>query len=253
MTRARPHDDSSGGRAPARDAPGQTVIDPADDPADHRDDSIASAEALYSAHIELALRLARRYSYSGQLDDDMAQVARIALWLAAERYESDRGVFVRFAAVTIVGELKKHLRSNGWAVHVPRGLQEDALTVGRTIDRLSGELGRAPTPREVAHATGFAVERVVDALEVRTARYSSDDSELEHRPAREESMVDSIELRRALTAMSDDDQRLIAMRFVDGLTQSEIAARVGVSQTQVHRRLVRAISELRQYFDPEIA
>ena len=200
---------------------------------------------LFEQHLALADRLARRYAFGPGVDEDLQQVARLGLHLAAQRFDPDLGVFVRFATVTIVGELKKHLRSHGWGVHVPRPLQEDSITVAAAVDRLTGRLGRAPTVSELADHTGRDRERVVEALRVRDARFSSSLAAAGDRPE-QTNTADRAIVAVALDDLADDERELIRWRFEDGLTQSEIGERIGISQPQVHRRLSRAIEALRE-------
>ncbi|MEP1126366.1 MAG: sigma-70 family RNA polymerase sigma factor, partial [Ilumatobacter sp.] len=185
-------------------------------------------------------------SFGSGLDDDLRQVAHIGLFLACQRFDPDRGVFVRFASVTIIGELKKHLRSTGWSVRVPRALQEDSITVASAVDRLTGRFGRSPTIGEIAEHTGFDRERVAEALLTKQARFATSVEQSEIDVAGFGDLVDTAMLRAALDAVDDDVRRLIELRHVDGLTQSEIGRLIGISQPQVHRRLARAEATLRE-------
>jgi RNA polymerase sigma-B factor len=148
--------------------------------------------------------------------------------------------------VTIVGELKKHLRTSGWNVHVPRRVQEDALAVQATIDRLSVELGRSPRLSEVARATHLTIERVSQAIRARTARYAA----VELEPDRSGSptgwfgLGDDLDLRAAVQALPPADRQLISLVFDSDLTQREIASRIDISQSQVQRRLARVLERL---------
>ncbi|MEP4652524.1 MAG: sigma-70 family RNA polymerase sigma factor, partial [Ilumatobacter sp.] len=206
----------------------------------------AASEQRFHDHVSLADRLARRYSFGSGLDDDLRQVAHIGLFLACQRFDPDRGVFVRFASVTIIGELKKHLRSTGWSVRVPRALQEDSITVASAVDRLTGRFGRSPTIGEIAEHTGFDRDRVAEALLTKQARFATSVEQSEIDVAGFGDLVDTAMLRAALDAVDDDVRRLIELRHVDGLTQSEIGRLIGISQPQVHRRLARAEATLRE-------
>ena len=196
-------------------------------------------------HLSLADRLARRYSHGGVLDDDLRQVARLGLLLASRRFDPELGHFVRFATVTIVGELKKHLRSHGWAVRVPRALQEDSITVAAATDRLTSSLGRPPSIGEVAEVVGFQRERVADAVRVREARFGASGEHLEETVLGGSDPAESAVLGDALSHLDEGERTLLAYRFRDGLTQSEIGELLGISQPQVHRRLAAAVGRLR--------
>ncbi|WP_158412467.1 sigma-70 family RNA polymerase sigma factor [Ilumatobacter nonamiensis] len=205
----------------------------------------ASEEELFERHLALADRLARRYSFGSGLDEDLRQVARMGLLFACRRFDPERGAFVRFAVVTINGELKKHLRSHGWGVRVPRALQEDSITVAAASERLTSRLGRSPSVGEVADETGFEGERVVEAIRAREARFTTS---VEHQGIDAADPVNSMDaalLSHAMSNLDDDERALIEYRFRDGLTQSEIGRLIGISQPQVHRRLSAAIENLR--------
>lgn len=200
---------------------------------------------LFEEHVRLAERLARRYSFGAGVDDDLRQVAQIALLLACRRFDPERGSFVRFATVTIAGELKKHLRSSGWGVRVPRALQEDSITVANAIDRLTSRLGRNPEVGEVAEHTGFERERVVEAVRARQARFSTSVEGAGVDVADHGDEAVRAELWVALDRLHDDERRLVHHRLVDGLTQAEIGRLLGISQPQVHRRLGAVMAKLR--------
>jgi RNA polymerase sigma-B factor len=130
----------------------------------HRAGDLAAREELVERLLPFARELARRYAYTDEPFDDLLQVAYLGLIKAIDRFDPDRGAkFTSFAAPTILGELKRHFRDKGWAVRVPRDLQERALAVIREAEALSKELGRSPKPREVAHALGCSVEEVLEA------------------------------------------------------------------------------------------
>jgi RNA polymerase sigma-B factor len=215
---------------------------------------------LIEAHVRLADFCARRFVYRGEPFDDLRQVALVGLLKAVERFDPDRGVrFTSFATPTIVGELKRHFRDRGWAVHVPRRLQELHLQVGRLVGTLSQELGRPPTTAELADRASVSEEEVLESMEAATLyRLSSldvtrvDDDGLEvavgSRLGAEdpefgsaESRVEVLELLRQLP---DREQKIVYLRFFEGLTQAEIAERVGLSQMHVSRLLARSLDEL---------
>ena len=202
-------------------------------------------EEIVAAHVPLADRLARRYSNGIGVDDDLRQVAHIGLFHAARRFDPTVGMFARFAAVTVVGELKKHLRDMGWGVRVPRSLQEDAITVAAARDRLTTRLGRQPTVGEVAEHTGFDSERVVEAIRVQESRFAASVDQLIVDLADSSATEESALVNVGLTQLDVDEQRLLHLRFVEGLSQSEIGRLIGISQPQVHRRLASALESAR--------
>lgn len=199
----------------------------------------------FVSHRALAARLAYRYHRSSN-PTDLGQVADIALLLASRRYEPSRGPFERFAIVTIVGELKKHLRRTAWNVHVPRRTQEDALTVQAAIDRLSVEFGRSPRLSEVARASDLPVERVSQALRARNARFAAEEPDPDRSTASgaTDDPADGMDVRRAVDGLCTADRALVALAFDRDFTQRDIAARLGISQSQVQRRLKRALAEV---------
>ncbi|MGB3735507.1 MAG: sigma-70 family RNA polymerase sigma factor [Ilumatobacter sp.] len=211
----------------------------------------AESEQRFNEHVGLADRLARRYSFGTGLDDDLRQVAHLGLLLACRRFDPERGVFVRFATVTIVGELKKHLRSTGWGVRVPRSLQEDSITVAAGVDRLTARLMRSPSVGEVAEHTGFDRERVTEALRTRQARFSTSIERNEIDVAGFDDPADSAVLEQALDQLDPSERQLIELRHQQGLTQSEIGRLIEISQPQVHRRLARAEQALRELLREE--
>jgi RNA polymerase sigma-B factor len=218
---------------------------------------------LVRRFMPLAAQLARRYSTSREPLDDLVQVASLGLIKAVDRYDASRGTaFSSFAVPTILGELKRHFRDVGWAVHVPRALQELTLRVRAEVDELSRALGRSPTAAEVAASLGEPIESVVEALESATAhhavsldapRRSSDEDDRDaawhERLGAEEDGYDRVEwrgsLQRGIRALPERDRMILALRFEDELTQSEIAERIGVSQMHVSRLLRRALDRLR--------
>jgi RNA polymerase sigma-B factor len=228
-------------------------------------DPVARAE-LIERCLPLARSLAGRYARAGESLDDLVQVATIGLIKAVDRFDPTRGIaFSSFAVPSILGELKRHFRDHGWAARVPRPLQERVLRVNATVERLASELGRAPKPREVAAESGFSVEDVLEALEAGTAfdsvsldaplsrgerggtaTYADSVGEVDPR-------LELIEYRSVvaatLRAMPKREREVLALRFAEDMTQSEIAARVGVSQMHVSRLIRRALARLQAVAD----
>ena len=146
----------------------------------HRHGDVAAREELAERFIPLARDLALRYSYTDESLDDLLQVACLGLIKAIDRFDPDRGTkFTSYAAPTILGELKRHFRDKGWALHVPRDLQERSLALSRETEALSKQLGRSPSIREVALALGCTVE---SALEASEAAASYEAASLDGRP-----------------------------------------------------------------------
>jgi RNA polymerase sigma-B factor len=211
-------------------------------------------DELFRLMLPLARRLARRYQRSGEPLDDLFQVASMALYSALQRFDPDRGVeFPVFAVPTITGELKRYRRDFAWSVHVPRSLQERALAVRRELNQLSSELGRDPTPRELAARCDLPVEDVIEACVAADARFAAS-LDHEHRldplPIRagEDPGFGRVEERdvvgRAMRALPAREKRMLALRFGQDLTQHEIAQDMGISQMQVHRVLTRALERV---------
>lgn len=224
---------------------------------EHRDP--AAREILIERFLPLAKALARRFVDTGEPLDDLRQVAALGLIKAIDRYDPTRGArFTSFATPTILGELRRHVRDKGWAVHVPRKLQERALAVGRETETLTGRLRRSPTPREVAEELGCAVEEVLEAQEAASS-YAADP--LDALVAGDEHAADAAGLlggedpryariddrdaiARGWRSLAELDRRVLELRFAQDLSQREIGERVGCSQMHVSRLLRRALGQL---------
>ena len=219
-------------------------------------------DELLSFFLPLAANLARRYSGAREPMEDLQQVANLGLLKAIDRFDPASGnAFSSFAVPTILGELKRYFRDFGWSVHVPRGVQEAALKVERAQQQLAGASGRSPNVEELAEHLGWEVGEVLDALEAGSAHHSvsldapteSDDEEqptLGDAIGTTDSELESVDANLSLAAaaaeLSERERRVLALRFVDDLTQTEIAERLGISQMQVSRILRRAIEQLRE-------
>ena len=218
-------------------------------------------DELVEEHAPLAHFLARRFANRGEPVDDLVQVALVGLLKAVERFDPERGLqFSTFATPTILGELKRHFRDRGWAVRVPRRVQELHLQLGRIVATLGQEHGRSPTPAEVAGRAGVSEEEVLEAMEAGSlyrlvsldgpaTRDDDETSELVSCLGDEDGAFEQIEHRAELDdllgALPDRERRIVELRFFDGMTQSEIAERVGVSQMHVSRLLARSLEMLR--------
>ena len=198
----------------------------------HEHGDLQAREQLIEQYMSLVRSLARRYSYRGEQLDDLVQIGSIGLIKAIDRFDIDRGVeLTTYATPNIIGEIKRHFRDRGWAVRVPRGLQELNVQLSKLIEQLTVQLGRSPTIPELAKAASVEEEEVLEALESGRA-YSSlslssgggteDGEELDPR-----------------------ERQILHLRFFEGLTQSQIAQQVGISQMHVSRLIRRALEKIR--------
>jgi RNA polymerase sigma-B factor len=227
----------------------------------HREGDLAAREELVLRFMPLARQLASRYRHAGEPQEDLVQVACVGLLKAVDRFEPERGNgFTKYAVPTILGELKRHFRDKGWAVHVPRATQELALKVSEALSTLPGRIGRSPRPRDIAQEVGAPVEQVLEAMEAATAyeaasldapRPGGDDDDgwsLADTVASEERGYQLVEigeaLRGSIGALPERERLILKLRFEQDLTQSEIATQVGVSQMHVSRLLRRSLDRL---------
>jgi RNA polymerase sigma-B factor len=227
----------------------------------HREGDVTAREQLVERFLPLARQLARRYQRGGEQLDDLVQVASLGLLKAIDRFDPGRETaFSSFAVPTILGELKRHFRDKGWAVRVPRDLQELAVKVDRVADEMSRELGRAPTPAEIGERVGATVEQVLEAREASAAyRAVSLDRPRTEDEDDGDSYADAVgeddpgyrlaeaaaTVERLMRVLSDREREVLRLRFAEDLTQSEIGARVGVSQMHVSRLIRQSIARLR--------
>ena len=226
----------------------------------HRAGDLAAREELVERFLPFARDLARRYSYTEESFDDLVQVASLGLIKAIDRFDPDRGAkFTSFAAPTILGELKRHFRDKGWALHVPRDLQERTLAVTRETEALSKSLGRSPKVREVANSLGCPVEAVLEAqeasasyeaasLDAPTSRDDDEAAALVDMLGDDDSAYELVESRDAIAstwkALPDVERKVLELRFMHDLTQREIGDQIGYSQMHVSRLLRRALNLL---------
>jgi RNA polymerase sigma-B factor len=217
-------------------------------------------DELVEDHVPLARFLARRFADRGESLDDLLQVALLGLFKAVDRFDPDRGLrFSTYATPTILGELKRHFRDRGWAVRVPRRVQELHVQLGRLVGSLSQDLGRSPTPAEVAARAGVSEEDVLEAMEAGglyrlvslDGTLTDDDDVLDlsgqlgDEDPSFDRIDDKVELEELLAVLPEREQKIVLLRFFDGLTQSEIADRIGISQMHVSRLLARSLAALR--------
>jgi RNA polymerase sigma-B factor len=222
----------------------------------------AARNELVNRFLPLARKLAHRYRGAHEPYDDLAQVASLGLVKAIERFDPDRGTaFSSFAVPTILGELKRYFRDLGWSVHVPRGAQERALKVEEAQQKLSARRGRPPTVPELAEYLELSVEEALEALEAVGAHHSvsldaphTDDqgsagtfaSSFGQEDARFELIDEGLTIAAAAKRLPVHERRVLHLRFVEDLTQTQIAERVGVSQMQVSRILRHALGRLEE-------
>lgn len=227
----------------------------------HRHGDHAAREELVRRMLPLARRMARRYHRSDESFDDLVQVATVGLIKAIDRFDPARETaFSSYAVPTMLGELKRYFRDNGWAVHVPRGMQERVMRVDATMRELSRTLGRAPSAAEVAGVLKLETEQVLEAMEAASAydavsleafRFGAegDGETYAESIGAEDERFEMVEygatIAPTLAALPARDRMVLRLRFVDDLTQAEIAERVGVSQMHVSRLIRRALERLR--------
>jgi RNA polymerase sigma-B factor len=227
----------------------------------HEQGDLAAREALVRRFMPLARSLARRYDRSSEPFEDLLQVAALGLLKALDRFDSGLGhPFASFAVPTILGEMRRHFRDAGWSVHVPRGSQERALKVRDAQERLANRRGRAPTVNELAEYLELSTEEIIDALQAIQAyeslsldapRPGATDEVTSYGDAMgaEDERYELVELDATVSAVlgriPQRERQILRMRFVEDLTQTEIATRVGISQMQVSRLLRRSLDQLR--------
>jgi RNA polymerase sigma-B factor len=227
----------------------------------HRGDA-AARDQLVQRFLPLARQLARRYQRGGEPLDDLIQVASLGLLKSIDRFDPSRETaFSSFAVPTILGELKRHFRDKGWSVRVPRDLQELAVRLEPINEELARELGRAPTPGEVATRAGASLEQVLEAREAAGAyravsldRPRDDDDDSNDGIGAAYGIEDpgfgmaenSATVQRLMRVLTDREREVLRLRFEEDLTQAEIGERIGVSQMHVSRIIRQAIGRLRE-------
>jgi RNA polymerase sigma-B factor len=219
---------------------------------------------LVVAHLNLVRYLAVKFANRGEALDDLIQVGTVGLLKAIDRFDLERGVeFTTYATPTIVGEIKRYFRDKGWAVKVPRRLQELNLAVNRAIEKLTVKLGHSPTVTELAQTLGASEEDVLEAQELGQAyNLLSLDTELngdgdkktqtladyvgQNDPALE-LLEDRANLERAFEVLSGRERVILYLRFYESVSQTEIAKRLNVSQMHVSRLQQKALEKLRNF------
>ena len=218
-------------------------------------------DGLVHLHLPLVQHCARRFRNRGEPYEDLVQVGTIGLLKSIDRFDADRGVeFSTYATPTIIGEIKRHFRDKGWAIRVPRRLQELRMQISAATGELTQNLGRSPTPRELAERIGCTVEEIIEGLESNNAYATlsldaGDDHEdsatrlLDMLGSDDEHLV-RVEIRESikplLDALDPREKKILLLRFFKNMTQSQIAEEIGVSQMHVSRLLTRTLAQLRE-------
>jgi RNA polymerase sigma-B factor len=226
----------------------------------HEHGDVSAREKLIEHYMPLVRSLARRYSYRGEQLEDLVQIGAIGLIKAIDRFDVSRGVeLTTYATPNIIGEIKRHFRDKGWSVRVPRGLQELNVQLARLVEQLTVQLGRSPTIPELAEAAGVEPEEVLEALESGRA-YSSvslstaggdDDDELDPLESLGEEeheyqvSEDRVVLEPGFKVLDERERTILHLRFFKGLTQSQIAQQIGISQMHVSRLIRRSLEKIR--------
>lgn len=222
------------------------------------EDPAAYSDELVRRHGDLAASIARRYRGKGVDEDDLVQVANMALLKAIQRYDPSIGTIRPYAAATISGELKRLLRDKGWSVRVPRSLQERALAVSKATEELAQRLNRPPETHEIAAHLDLTDEEVREAVDARHA-YSSSSID---KPAEGTGVTllerledddihlmladDRLVVEEAVKELPERQQKILALRFNEDMTQTEIAEELGISQMHVSRLLASALESLKK-------
>jgi RNA polymerase sigma-B factor len=230
------------------------------------DGDSAARDQLIADLMPLVRSLALRYSGRGEMLDDLIQVGSVGLINAIDRFDPEREVeLTTYAVPTIIGEIQRHFRDKAWAVHVPRSVKELNVRLARILDSLTAQLGRSPTIEELATAADVEEEQVIEALEAANA-YSArslsaphdDDSQsgLSELIGEEERGYEGVEdgalVDAGLDVLGERERRIVELRFFQGLSQSQIAAEVGISQMHVSRLLRRALQAMRGRIEDEL-
>jgi len=233
----------------------------------HEQGDLAARAQLIERYMSLVRSLARRYGSRGEQLDDLIQVGSIGLIKAIDRFDLSRGVeLTTYATPNIIGEIKRHFRDRGWAVRVPRGLQELSIQIMRLVEQLTGDLGRSPTISELAKASGSSEEEVLEAIETShaysplslSAIWGSGDEEIDPMESigseehEYEISEDRAVLEPGMRVLDERERLILQLRFYDGLTQSQIARKVGISQMHVSRLIRRALEKVRAEIAPEV-
>jgi RNA polymerase sigma-B factor len=214
--------------------------------------------SVVEAHLPLVHHLAQRFRGRGEPYDDLVQVGTIGLLHAVDRFEPGRGSFTSFAVPTILGEIRRHFRDRGWAVRVPRRIQELGRRISESREVLTHRLDRSPTVEEIARDLQVDSDLVLEALETSSAYtlvpLPAWPGEAEHL-AEDDDRLELVEQRATLgpllARLPAREQQILALRFGRCLSQSQIAREVGVSQMHVSRLLARSLATMREELSQE--
>ncbi|GAA3656200.1 RNA polymerase sigma-B factor [Lentzea atacamensis] len=224
----------------------------------------ALRDRLVTEHLPVAQHIARRFGHRGEPHEDLVQVATVGLINAVDRFDPDRGSdFLSFAVPTIMGEVRKYFRDSSWSVRMPRRLKELHLAINAGTSRLSQQLGRAPTPSELAEHLGLSRDEIHEGLAAGNAYQSaslddmlmSEDSSISlgSTIGEEDPEIAMIEQREALhpllQKLPERERKIVIMRFFGNMTQTQIAQKVGISQMHVSRLLAKTLRQLRDVLE----
>ena len=228
----------------------------------HLEGDLQARDELIERYMSLVRSLARRYAHRGEQLDDLVQIGAIGLIKAIDRFDLDRGVeLTTYATPNIIGEIKRHFRDKGWSVRVPRGLQELNVQLSKLVEQRTVQLSRSPTIAELAEAAGVEEEEVLEALESGRAYSSvslspgaSSDEEGELDPLESlgdleheyEVSEDRAVLAPGFKVLDQRERKILHLRFFSGLTQSQIAEEIGISQMHVSRLIRRSLEKIRE-------
>jgi RNA polymerase sigma-B factor len=225
----------------------------------HRDGDFAARSEFIERAMPIVHFVVRRYTQRGESDEDLVQAGSIGLLKAVDRFDVDRGVqFATFAIPNIVGEIRRHFRDRGWAVRVPRGLQERHALISRATEQLTGLNRRTPSIAELAEATNMTKDQVLETLDgARNYTAVSLDAPIDedgsahdllgHRDDGYERVENHLVAVLGMRGLRERERKIIALRFYEGLTQTEIAERMGISQMHVSRLLRSALDDMREH------
>jgi RNA polymerase sigma-B factor len=230
------------------------------DPATTETEREGARESLVHLHRPLVEHCARRFRNRGEPLEGLVQVGTIGLIKSIDRFDTDRGVeFSTYATPTIIGEIKRYFRDKGWAIRVPRRLQELRLSLTAATADLTQELGRAPTVAELSERLGLSSDLVIEGLESANAYNTlsldapdagdAESSTVLDALGADDEALESVEYRESLkpllARLETREKRILTLRFFRGMTQSQIAEEIGISQMHVSRLLARTLTELR--------
>jgi len=227
----------------------------------HREGDFQARAEFIERAMPIVHYVVRRYTQRGESDEDLVQAGSIGLLKAVDRFDVDRGVqFATFAIPNIVGEIRRHFRDRGWAVRVPRGLQERHAQINRATEQLTGTNRRMPSIAELADATGLSKDQVLETLDgARNYTAVSLDAPIDEDGSAHDllgSCDDGFEQTdrrlfalQGMKALRERERTIVALRFYEGLTQTEIARRMGISQMHVSRLLRAALDDMRGHLE----